>query len=67
MILSYLDIKMFDFVLKLTECYKAVSNWPDLLKWKEKEAELLMHQNGGTPTKYVSFGRNVHPVRLRHL
>jgi hypothetical protein len=66
MILSYLDIKMFGFVLKLTECYKAVNNWSDLLKWKEKEAELLMHQNGGTLKKYVSFGRNVQPVRLRH-
>jgi hypothetical protein len=54
---------MFGF--KLTECYKAVNNWTDLLKWKEKEAELLMNQNGGTPQKYVSFSRNIQPIRLR--
>jgi hypothetical protein len=53
-------------VLKLTECYKAVNNWPDLLKWKEKEAEMLMHQNGGTPQKYVSFGRNMQPMSVNH-
>lgn len=45
----------FILFLKLTECYKAVSNWSDLLKWKEKESELWMNQNGGTPEKYVSF------------
>jgi hypothetical protein len=56
---------MFGFVFKLTECYKAVNDWTDLLKWKEKEAELLMNQNGGTPQKYVSFNRNVQPIRLR--
>ena len=52
------DIRIFCLFLKLTECYKAVSNWTDLLKWKEKEAELWMHQNGGTPQKYVSFSEN---------
>lgn len=56
---------MFGFVFKLTECYKAVNDWTDLLKWKEKEAELLMNQNGGTQQKYVSFSRNIQPIRLR--
>jgi hypothetical protein len=50
--------KLLGLFLKLTECYKAVCNWTDLIKWKEKEAELWMHQNGGTPQKYVSFSEN---------
>ena len=53
-----LDVRIFGLFLKLTECYKAVCNWTDLIKWKEKEAELWMHQNGGTPQKYVSFSEN---------
>jgi hypothetical protein len=56
---------MFSYFFKLTECYKAVNNWTDLLKWKGKEAELWMNQNGGTPQKYVSFDRNTQTFRLR--
>jgi hypothetical protein len=63
----YFLLECFFLLFKLTECYKAVNNWTELLKWKEKEAELWINQNGGTPHKYVSSDRNTHLLRLRHL
>jgi len=66
LIMTYVDVIICGLFFKLTECYKAVNNWTDLLKWKEKEAEMWMNQNGGTPRKYVSFSRNTHPFRLRN-
>ncbi|XP_047110312.1 serine/threonine-protein kinase SMG1 [Schistocerca piceifrons] len=38
---------------QVTESYLAVNSWDDLIKWKEKEAELWGNQNGGTPQKYL--------------
>nr|CAD7446499.1 unnamed protein product [Timema bartmani] len=38
---------------QLIECYKAVNNWKELQKWKEKENEIFANQNGGVLSKYI--------------
>nr|CAD7257208.1 unnamed protein product [Timema shepardi] len=38
---------------QLIECYKAVNNWKELQRWKEKENEMFANQNGGVLSRYI--------------